>query len=52
VYKDEKLGEGVKSYAVSYLFEDAEKTLTDKDVDKLMTKLMNRYKEELKAEIR
>ncbi len=52
VYKDDKLGEGVKSYAVSYLFEDEEKTLTDKDVEKLMQKLMTRYREELKAEIR
>ena len=52
VYKDEKLGAGVKSYAVSYLFEDAEKTLTDKDVDRLMDKLMSRYRAELGAEIR
>lgn len=52
VYKDDKLGAGVKSYAVSYLFEDAEKTLTDKDVEKLMQKLMTRYREELQAEIR
>ena len=52
VYKDEKLGAGLKSYAVSYFFEDEEKTLTDKDVDYLMTKLMNRYRDELKAEIR
>lgn len=52
VYKDDKLGAGVKSYAVSYLFEDPEKTLTDKDIDKLMQKLMTRYREELKAEIR
>jgi len=52
VYKDDKLGAGMKSYAVSYLFEDEEKTLTDKDIDKLMQKLMTRYREELKAEIR
>jgi len=52
VYKDEKLGAGLKSYAVSYLFEDEEKTLTDKDVEKLMSRLTERYREELKAEIR
>ncbi len=51
-YQDVKLGEGMKSYAVSYFFEDEEKTLTDKDVDKLMTRLMSRYRDELKAEIR
>lgn len=52
VYKDEKLGAGLKSYAVSYLFEDEEKTLTDKDVEKLMSRLTQRYREELRAEIR
>jgi len=51
-YQDVKLGEGMKSYAVSYFFEDEEKTLTDKDIDKLMTRLMSRYRDELKAEIR
>ncbi len=51
-YQDAKLGDGLKSYAVSYFFEDEEKTLTDKDVEKLMTRLMNRYRDELKAEIR
>jgi len=51
-FQDVKLGEGMKSYAVSFFFEDEEKTLTDNDVDKVMTRLMNRYREELKAEIR
>ena len=33
VYKDEKrLGEGKKSYAVSFVFENPEKTLKDKEV--------------------
>lgn len=51
-YEDAKLGEGKKSYAVSYVFEDAQKTLTDKDVDKVMQKLIRTYKEQLNAEIR
>ncbi|HXH18574.1 MAG TPA: phenylalanine--tRNA ligase subunit beta [Chitinophagales bacterium] len=51
-YQDVKLGEGMKSYAVSYFFEHEERTLTDSEVDELMTKLMSRYRNELKAEIR
>lgn len=51
-YEDSKLGEGKKSYAVSYLFEDDQRTLTDTEVDKIMEKLINRYRETLKAEIR
>lgn len=51
-YEDAKLGEGKKSYAVSYVFEDEQKTLTDKDVDKVMQRLIRKYEEELNAEIR
>ena len=51
-YEDPKLGENKRSYAVSYVFEDDRKTLTDKDVDKMMDKLISKYKETLNAEIR
>lgn len=51
-YEDPKLGENKRSYAVSYVFEDDRKTLTDKDVDKMMEKLISKYKETLNAEIR
>lgn len=52
VYQDKKLGDDKKSYAVSFIFEDEKKTLTDKDVDKLMDKLIQRFRSELQAEIR
>ncbi len=53
VFSDkEKLGEGKKSYAVSFVFEDTEKTLNDKDIDNTMSQLMKLYEEKLGAIIR
>ena len=53
VYENAKqLGEGKKSYAISFTFEDPTKTLKDKEVDKVMNKLMQACKEQLSAEIR
>lgn len=52
VYEGEKLGEGKKSYAVSFTIQDDEKTLTDKQIDRIMNKLMGTYKHQLGAEIR
>lgn len=52
VYEGEKLGEGKKSYAVSFTLQDEEKTLTDKQIEKIMNKLMGTYKHQLGAEIR
>lgn len=53
VYKNEKqLGEGKKSYALSFIFESKDKTLKDKEVDKIMREIMGRYENELGAIIR
>ena len=53
VYEDvERLGEGKKSYAVSYIFEDPSKTLKDKEVDKVMNNLIREYEGKLSAIIR
>ena len=52
VYEGENLPEGKKSYAVSFIFQDENKTLTDKQVDKMMSKLQHRFEKELKAELR
>jgi len=53
VYKnDEQLGADKKSYAVKFLFQDHSKTLKDKDVDKVMTALIDNFKTKLGAEIR
>jgi len=52
VFEGEKLGADKKSYAVSFTLQDDEKTLTDKQIDKIMNKLMGTYKHLLGAEIR
>lgn len=52
VFEGEKLGADKKSYAVSFTLQDEEKTLTDKQIDKIMNKLMGTYKHLLGAEIR
>ena len=52
VYEGGKISKGKKSYAVSYIIQDATKTLKDAEVDKIMNKLMEVYKKELGAEIR
>ena len=49
---EEHVGKGKKSYAVSYQFEDVTKTLNDKEVDKIMKKIMGSYEHQLGAEIR
>jgi phenylalanyl-tRNA synthetase beta chain len=51
VYQDEKLGKNKKSYAVSFVFQ-ADKTLTDKEIDKIMGKLTKAYTQQLGASIR
>lgn len=53
VYENEsQLGAGKKSYAISFVFQDPTKTLRDKDVDKIMGKLIYLYENELAAVIR
>ena len=52
VYQGEKLPEGKKSYAISFKFQDEHNTLTDKQVDKIMQKLQQRFEKDLQAELR
>ena len=53
VYKnDDQLGAGKKSYAVSYHFENIERTLKDKEVNKIMDVLIKKYESSLGAVIR
>ncbi len=53
VYENEKqLGEGKKSYAVSFVFENPEKTLKDKEVDKIMKNIIFQSEKQLGAVIR
>ena len=52
VYKGKGIDPGKKSYAVSFVFRDDKKTLTDVTVDKVMSKLIARLKKDLSAELR
>lgn len=52
VFASEKLGANKKSMAVSFTFLDEEKTLTDKEIDGMMSKIIASYEKELNAEIR
>ncbi|MDB4289557.1 phenylalanine--tRNA ligase subunit beta [Flavobacteriaceae bacterium] len=52
VYTGDKLAEGKKSYAVSFTLQDKNKTLTDVQIDKIMSKIQKRIESELGAELR
>lgn len=52
VYEGKNLPEGKKSYAVNFILQDEEKTLADKQIDAIMTKIINALKNNLKAELR
>jgi phenylalanyl-tRNA synthetase beta chain len=52
VYKGDKLPEGKKSYALSFVFQDDEKTLSDKQIDAVIQKLIYNFEKETGAEIR
>jgi phenylalanyl-tRNA synthetase beta chain len=53
VFEDEsKLGEGKKSYALGFTFEDTTRTLQDKEVDTVMTEMMEAMEGKLGAVIR
>ena len=52
VYEGEKIGADEKAYALSFVLQDDTKTLTDKIIDKTMTKLMVAFENELGANIR
>jgi len=52
VYQGKNLPKGKKSYAVSFTIQDNKKTLTDKQIDKIMKKLQTNFEKELGAELR
>ncbi|MEM8927568.1 MAG: phenylalanine--tRNA ligase subunit beta [Bacteroidota bacterium] len=52
VYNGKNLPAGKKSYAVSFTLQDNTKTLTDKQIDKIMSKLENGYNQKLGARLR
>ena len=47
VYDGNKLPQGKKSYALSFILQNDIKTLTDKQIDKVMDKLKKYFKRKL-----
>ena len=52
VYNGDKLPDNKKSYAISFVFEDNSKTLTDYQIDEVMKKLIAEFESSVGAEIR
>ena len=52
VYQGDKLPEGKKSYAVSFVLQDNNKTLEDRQIDKIMQKLQQSFEKNLEAVLR
>jgi phenylalanyl-tRNA synthetase beta chain len=52
VYESDSLGANKKSYAVSFILRDDLKTMTDKNIDKVMNNLIKAFETELEAKIR
>lgn len=52
VYTGKNLPKGKKSYALSFTLLDERKTLTDKQIDKIMGKLQQRFEKDFDAQLR
>ena len=52
VYEGDKLPKNKKSYALSFILEDKENTLTDSQIDGVMDKLINTFEQKVGAVVR
>lgn len=52
VYEGDKLPEGKKSYALSFLLQDEYKTLSDAEIEKTMNELIRNFQKNFNAELR
>lgn len=52
VYQGKNIEEGKKSYAMSFILQDENKTMNDKQVDKIMQKMIFTFEKEFGASIR
>ena len=52
VYEGKNLPEGKKSYAISLTLQDSEKTLQDKQIDAVMSKVIANLEKRLGAQLR
>ena len=52
VYEGDKLPEGKKSYALSFILEDRNQTLTDKQIERSMSNIQTQLEQKVGAEVR
>ncbi|MGY5352796.1 phenylalanine--tRNA ligase subunit beta [Wenyingzhuangia sp. IMCC45533] len=52
VYEGDKLPRGKKSYAMSFVLQDENKTLEEKQIEKIMNKLQNSFEKQFEASLR
>ena len=52
VYEGKNLPAGKKSYAVNFILQDTEKTMSEKTIDAIMQKLIQQLTKQLGAELR
>ena len=52
VFEGAALGEGKKSYALNFVLQSADRTLTDEEINKTMNKLVSAYEREVGAKLR
>lgn len=52
VYEGDKIEAGKKSYALNFVLQNPEKTLTDEEINKVMNKLIGAYEREVGAKLR
>ena len=52
VYRGEKIPEGKKQYALGFVLQDLEKTLTDADVERIMDRILSSFRNEFGATLR
>ena len=52
VYRGDKIPAGKKQYALGFVLQDLEKTLTDEDVERIMKKLLSTFQNEYGATLR
>ena len=52
VYEGTGVEDGKKSYALNFVLQSADKTLTDEDINKVMNKLISAYEREVGAKLR
>ena len=52
VYEGDKIGKGKKSYALNFVLQHSEKTLTDEAINKVMLKLIDAFAKEAGAQLR